>query len=258
MEIPVEIETVVLYHHSSPDAMLATWAVSLVLDNHTTIYLKSSRFWEPPKLANKRVIFVDFTFQPVLMLKLLQEVESMMIIDHNVMNLKFTHSQPAGTNQRVYNELIANPKLTMQFNNQLTCAQIAWDYAKNILCNNMHRFMVQHVPAAFSDIPCGNYSADYKTRILSFIINAKSKTYRPWFINVLSDVSLWKQIDSDSNETIKKICSTGAYSNINSFYKLLEFNEDELENHIKYMSAIQQNNVANLSYVARVQMFSVN
>ena len=289
MEIPAEFDTVVLYHHSCPDGLLAAWAVSLTLDNETTIYLKSSRFWECPNLAGKHVIFVDVTYPTNVMLKLLDVVASMVIIDRFGLVDKYegdfeanspkepetpkesnsptkprtppgpeTPKEPnSPTKPRTppeSTEPLQNIKLEVHINRNLSCAQIAWDYAKNIICNNLNKFITTHIPAVFSDIPCGATPTNYKNAIVSFLINAKATTYRPWFINVLSDVNLWDPKGYDAEEIINRIRSTGAYSNINSFYLLMYFNEDELDKHTKYLYAAQKNHVNNLKYVARVHL----
>lgn len=203
----INIETVVIYHGGCPDGTSAAWALSLALDNDKTYYHGGKHKEKYPDVQDKNVIFVDFAYPLEQMIMLLQQAKSVLVLDHHATSKKL--------------QFITDTRLTLTLDMNRSGAQMAWDYAANILRGKLNS---QHVPAKYGSTPAGDSPVNYQNSINELL----SKGTRPWFIEDIGDRDLWRWQIPESKNTTRRMFSMGIYENLNNFYNLCTVDRNQI------------------------------
>ncbi len=206
--------TVVIYHGGCPDGTSAAWAISLCLDNSKTYY-HYGKFKEPyPDVKGKDVIFVDFTYPLDVTLKMLQEAKSVLVLDHHETAKQL--------------QFVTDPRLTLNLDMNRSGAQMAWDYAADLV--RTRGFLADFCPAKFGTHPIPEPVTPRDDTIklyMETLGQLMHTTTRPWFIDDIADRDLWRWQIPGCKDSTRAMFASNVYESINTFYSLIDKNRDD-------------------------------
>jgi oligoribonuclease NrnB/cAMP/cGMP phosphodiesterase (DHH superfamily) len=122
-------KTLCIYHGNCADGFTAAWAVRKLLGDEGVEYYAGHYGTNPPDVAGRHVVMVDFSYKRPVLVQMAEAAESVLILDHHKTakeDLASLGWSPADVNE--YGAKVRTPRFAVVFDMDRSGAQIAWDF----------------------------------------------------------------------------------------------------------------------------------
>lgn len=213
-----EIDTIVIYHGGCSDGTSAAWCLSLMLNNHRTLYHYGKHGESEstiPDCSGCIVYFVDFCYPLEVIRSMLTKAKCIRVLDHHV------------TTEKIL-ELEGHPKLFIILDNNRSGAQIAFDYMIDDRKPSLYEsdfvgaIHFSNAASQYNETARNPSLTEEECEQLQNTLNLCRVGHdRPWFINDIADRDLWRWKIPGSIDRTKAMFFYGLCSTVNRYYDLI-------------------------------------
>jgi oligoribonuclease NrnB/cAMP/cGMP phosphodiesterase (DHH superfamily) len=205
-------DCVVVYHGRCKDGIASAYILLPLLKNDFSKFIEG--FYKVDmkneyevkriikKIKDKHVIFLDFTYRKEVMITLLNEVKSILVLDHHQSALELQDIQDS--------------KFTLFLDMKRSGCQLTYDFVQMIQKTQKTQNTREDTKEDTKEIPC-------------------TPLPRPKIIDIIADEDLWKWEIEDSKAYIMGLQHYHAFDSLNSFSDIQDLINKEGKDFTKYI-----------------------